>query len=248
MYKKKQANSGFTGDFKNWNEALAQSSGWDSSKILKKVKQTSLQVKNGLAVYEQDGVVFDKQKYDFPVLAGFLRAVNNKSICLVDFGGSLGSHYHQMKSFFPKDIKIKWNIVEQKAYVDCGKKEFENDELKFYYSVKDCKMEGDKDLFFSSGVIQYLENPYKFIEEIVGFGFKNIVLDRVFFIANSPDRIVLQKADPSVFYDASFPAWILNEDKFINKFLSKYTLVSDFKSEDADNKIDGIRVYHKGFI
>jgi len=248
--KKKQINGGFKGNFKNWDEALVQASGWDSVKILEKVKTASLQVKNGLAVYEQDGITFNKQKYIFPVLAGFLRSVDNvnKSICVIDFGGSLGSHYYQMKSFFSKELKINWNVVEQKAFVDCGTEEFENDELKFHYSVKDCIVEEGKDLFFSSGVIQYLEDPYKFIEEIMNFGFKNIVLDRVFFIVNSSERIVLQKADPDIFYDASFPAWIFNEEKFINIFLSKYNLVSDFISEDADNEIEGIKIYHKGFI
>ncbi len=247
VYQSKKTKSGFSGNIANWDDALTQTSGWNSPEIINKIKTAALQVKDGSSVYEQDGSIFNKQNFFFPVLAGILRAVTkNQSISIVDFGGSLGSHYYQMKSFFSKEIKISWNVVEQKEFVDCGKKEFENDELKFYYSIKD--YQGEKDVFFASGAIQYLEDPYTFIKEIKSFKFKNIIFDRVFFIENVPERIVLQKADAEIFYDASFPAWLLNEDKFIEAFLPQYNLVTDFNSLDPDNKIENFRIYHKGFI
>jgi len=247
MYQTKKSQSGFSGNIKNWDDALVQTTGWHSPEIINKIKTAALQVKNGSSIYEQDGSLFNKQNYFFPVVAGILHGINkNQNISVVDFGGSLGSHYYQMKSFFPKGLKISWNVVEQEIFVDCGKKEFENDELKFHYSIKN--YQGEKDVFFASGVIQYLKDPYAFIKEIKEFKFKNIIFDRVFFINNAPERIVLQKADSEVFYDASFPAWLLNEDKFVKAFLPQYHLLSDFDSLDPDNKIENFRIYHKGFI
>jgi putative methyltransferase (TIGR04325 family) len=85
------------------------------------------------------------------------------------------------------------------------------------------------------------------MDEIMGSNFSTIIFDRIFFLNDVNDRICIQKVNPELFYDASFPVWLFNEDKFKKHMSKKYTLISEFMSEDGDNQINGIRIYHKGF-
>lgn len=65
---------------------------------------------------------------------------------LINFGGSLGSSYFQNRKFLLHLKELKWNIVEQKKMVECGKKYFENEHLNFYYNLVDCTKEQNPDL------------------------------------------------------------------------------------------------------
>jgi len=47
-------------------EAMELSTGYDSERILGKVRDSLLKVKRGEAVYERDSVLFDKVQYSWP--------------------------------------------------------------------------------------------------------------------------------------------------------------------------------------
>ena len=124
----------YTGNYTTWEEAQQVSTGYDSDLILEKVRDSLSKVKNGEAVYERDSVLFDKVQYSWPLLAGLLwiAAQKENRLNLVDFGGSLGSTYYQNRKFLSHLMEVHWSIVEQKKFAECGKRDFENDHLKFY--------------------------------------------------------------------------------------------------------------------
>jgi len=59
-------------------------------------------------------------------------------------------------------------------------------------------------------------------------------------------EFVFKKSIQNYFMTLVFPFGFLMK---INSktYVKKYTLISEFMSEDGDNQIDGIRIYHKGF-
>src|SRR3954462_15124415 len=127
FFKKKEKKNqelpyGWSGHYKNWQEALSLTKGYDASAILEKVKSAVLKVKNGEAVYERDSVLFDKIEYSWPLLSALLwialKKINELSV--VDFGGSLGSSYFQNKMYLRTLKKLRWNVVEQKNFVEAG--------------------------------------------------------------------------------------------------------------------------------
>ena len=61
----------------------------------------AFKVKNGEAVYERDSVLFDEIQYSWGLLAGLEKAAleHDGKLCVLDFGGSLGSTYYQNKQF-----------------------------------------------------------------------------------------------------------------------------------------------------
>lgn len=92
---------GWYGNFSSWNEAVIRSTGYDSQIILEKVKNSLLMVRDGMAPYERDSVIFSEVQYSFPLLSGlmWIAAQNNGRLNVLDFGGSLGSSYFQNLHF-----------------------------------------------------------------------------------------------------------------------------------------------------
>lgn len=249
---KKNPNSGFFGNYSSWNEALSHSSGYNDSVILEKVKIASLKVKNGKAVYERDSVTFDKIQYSWPVLAGLLwvASLNQNKLSVLDFGGSLGSSYFQNRNFL-KHIDLKWSIIEQNNFVECGKEFFEDNTLKFFNTVEQAIGITKPNLTLFSSAIEYIEKPYDIIEKIVSANIPYLIFDRTsFFKDSSIEEIITVQKVPSRIYDASYPSWILNQKKLKN-FLEKrgYAMVAEFDCDDRIQLHNSDKaIVFKGFI
>lgn len=235
---------GWHGDYSSWSEAIKNSSGYDSSTILEKVKISALKVKNGDAAYERDSVLFDKTEYSYPLLSGLLwiAAKNNGKLNVLDFGGSLGSSYFQNKVFLDSLTKVNWCIVEQPEFVKTGIDRFQNDSLHFFYSIEECLKSYDIDVVILSSVLQYLEEPYSLLGKIKSSGIEYLIIDRTPFISGK-DRITVQKVKSSI-YKGSYPCWFFNETDFISCISEKFNLVLDFDALDKAN----IRSEFKGFM
>ena len=236
---------GWSGNYATWEEALAETTGYDSRVILEKVKASTLTVKSGEAVYERDSVLFDEMKYSWPILAGLLKIAiqNGNYLKLVDFGGSLGSSYFQNRAFLGEAITVRWHIVEQHSFVECGKQYFENEELRFFHTLDDCLLKENPKTLLLSSVLQYLEKPYNFIETVISKNFEWILVDRTPFSVNGKDRITVQKVQPNI-YSASYPCWFFDETHFLKSFEQRYHLVATFQSTDTAN----LPAEFKGFI
>lgn len=237
---------GFLGEFNSWDTASKASIGYDNNLILEKVKNSLLKVKNGEAIYERDSVIFDQIQYSWPLLASLLYIYNTeKRLQIIDFGGSLGSTYYQNKKFLDSKF-LSWNIVEQENFVECGKELFEDNILKFYLSVDECLKQNECNTILFSSSIQYIKDPFELLNYIIEKNFKYILFDRTSFFINESisDQIKIQKVPPEI-YEASYPSWIFNYDKFINFFNKKYILLEEFESQDKYNLSE---IIFKGFI
>jgi putative methyltransferase (TIGR04325 family) len=247
LYRQSKENNlyGFFGNYSSWEEARNKANGYESDVILNKVKESLLQVKEGKAVYERDSVLFEKIQYSFPLLTALLKvALDNQGILSVlDFGGSLGSSYFQSRDFLSDINELRWSIVEQKNFVDCGKKYFANQILQFFETIESCIDHSRPNVILLSSVVQYLENPYIFLSKLLDFNFKYIIFDRTAFVLEGGDLLTVQKVPPEI-YLASYPAWFLNQNKFLDIFLKKYDLIFEFDSFDKVN----IPSQFKGFF
>lgn len=240
----------WNGDYASWGEAGQNCAGYDAVNILEKVKDSILKVKNGEAVYERDSVLFDKMEYSKELVAAFTSIALEKEnkLDVVDFGGSLGSSYFQMHTLLNETIDLNWNVVEQKHFVSCGKEFIQDDNLKFHNTIEEALQHSQSHILLVSSVVQYLEKPYDFIEKAINYGFDYILIDRTAFIDADKERITVQVVPESI-YKASYPVWFLNEKKFINSFLSRYTLIQEFDSYcDPGEYLGDKWTYRKGMV
>ena len=244
------SDNSFTGNYLTWAEAQNDSEGYDQQQILEKVKDASLKVKNGKAAYERDSVSFDKIEYSWQLLAALLRiaSMNNNTLSVLDFGGSLGTTYFQNRGFLSSLSKLEWNIVEQPNFASYGKKFFEDDILKFYSSLDECIQNKIPQVIILSAVLQYLENPFVLIQKIKESGINHIIIDKTIFIQDDRDRIMIQHV-PENIYKASYPVRFFNEEKFVAAFKESFNLLSEFNCyEEYKLTFNGLKASYKGFI
>jgi len=226
----------WSGNYNSWELARKASTGYDRDIILNKVKDSLLKVKNGQAVYERDSVIFKEIEYSWPLLAAlmWIAAQSEGELNVIDYGGSLGSTYFQNEKFLRHLPKVRWNIVEQKNFVDVGKESFENDVVRFFYDVESVLEESSPDAILFSSVIQYIERPYELLEKIKKLGLRFILFDRTPFTLNGTDRLTVQKVSPKI-YPADYPCWFFDRRRFYSFFDDKYIVVAGFKSLDRAN-------------
>ncbi|PPL00520.1 methyltransferase, TIGR04325 family [Parapedobacter indicus] len=243
---------GWFGDYSSWEDASCETGGYHQANILKKTRNALLKIRDREAIYERDSVLFDKKEYPFPIIACLLHiaAKRENTLRVIDFGGSLGSTYFQLKDFLSPLNTLRWHVVEQPMYIEAGRQDFENEQLKFYHTIVESMAIEQPDVILLSSVVQYLAKPHDFLSELVKYEVEYLLFDRTAFISNGHDRLTIQRVPPEI-YDASYPSWFFNEMQFMEHF-SHYTLVADFTSyvaSEADLYIDGqLAGYDKGFL
>ena len=221
LIKIKNNKYGWKGDYYSWQEAQNDSTGYGTDEVLQTVKKSLLKVKNGEAVYERDSVIFDEIQYSWQLLTGLMFAgAKHGSIKVLDFGGSLGSTYYQNKKFLDKFDDVSWSIVEQKHFVDVGKKDFEDNRLKFFNTIEECMQKENPSILILSSVLQYIEKPYELLDFILKNDFETILIDRTPF-SKVNEKIKLQIVPPSI-YKACYTCWFFDEVNFTSYFESNY--------------------------
>jgi putative methyltransferase (TIGR04325 family) len=219
------------GNYPSWESAMKHCKGYNSPNIVEKCKDALLKVKNGEAVYERDSVLFDEIAYSFPLVTTLLKVAleDDENLCVLDFGGSLGSSYFQNKDIL-KDVKnLKWCIVEQPQFVEYGKQYFENEQLSFYNTIEECLKKNKPNVLLVSSVVQYLEEPKIWIQRFIDLNIPYIIIDRTPFVENQEDILTIQKT-PKRIYEASYPTWFFNFEKFKQPFLIDYLPLFVFDS------------------
>lgn len=240
---------GWFGNYKTWQEAQAQTVGYDDALILEKVKSATLKVRSGEAVYERDSVIFDKVQYSWPLLSVlmWIAAKNRGTLSVIDFGGSLGSTYFQNKKFLSELYQVKWSVVEQRNFVESGSAHISDAEIQFFPTITDAiQIRGIPDLLLVSCTLQYLENPYKFVCEAPEYKIPYLLIDSTPFNYQAHDRITVQKIHPLI-YEASYPCWFLNYDKVKETVGKRYTIMEEFQNE-LYIYLEGHKIQYRGIL
>lgn len=220
----------FSGHYSSFREAKQNTGSYDSAGIVEKAEKTAREFKSDKKSLDADlGIILTEYGALFSVLTK-LAYKNNGSLNLVDFGGSAGYFYFQVKNFLGDDVKIKWTVVELGPIVEIGNKYYANQELSFASDFDKAVKEKQPSILLVSGTIQYLENPKEFIDKAIGYGFEHIIIDRTPF-TNAPSHVQVQHVRKPI-YDASFPLHILNYNEFIKMFSGKYKVWFHFPAYD----------------
>jgi putative methyltransferase (TIGR04325 family) len=240
----------YSGDFATWEDARRHSDGYDAPTIIERVKQAQLKVARGEAAYERDSVVFDRIEHSYPLLAGLLRAAlkNGGTLSVVDIGGALGSTYFQCRGMLAGVASLRWNVVEQSAFVDCGVAHFQSEQLRFFPDFRSCLAAGPVSVAVLSSVLPYVENPHALLAEVAQSGLEDVILDRT-PLWKADDRLTVQSVPPSIYGSAvSYPAWILNRERVFAHFLPRYRLVDEFAALAGTIHVDGSSARDTGAV
>jgi putative methyltransferase (TIGR04325 family) len=239
----------FEGEFAEWEDARVRAGGYDQASILEAVKNATLRVASGEAVYERDSVLFDHVERSWPILAGLLWAAarNEGRLRVLDFGGSLGTSYRQNKQFLDDLPDVRWGIVEQPDYVAVGREHFANETLHFFETVESCAAALRPNVALLSSVLQYVRHYEGVVERIVAARPGVIVVDRTIVNRKRRDTVHIQTVPRSI-YSASYPCRSISEETLLRIFArSGYKLVSEF-DDPPFPALDAIESLFKGYL
>jgi putative methyltransferase (TIGR04325 family) len=224
----------FDGDFGSWREAASRATGYDSEAILARVLDATLKVKRGEAAFERDSVVFDRIEYVWPVLAGLMWAAarNQGRLNVLDFGGALGSTYFQHRRFLDKLADVRWSVVEQAHYVECGNAQIAEGPLRIYPDIANCLAEQAPNVVLCSSVLQYLPNPLDILDELGRVGAAVMLIDRTPFARITKHRLLVQHV-PAAIYEASYPMWVFSDSQFLAHLAQRWRLVSRYDGPEG---------------
>lgn len=226
----------------------SQCDGYDSTAIFEKVKQATLEVKQGNACYERDSCLFYEPEYNYPLIAYLEKFLseNYDTLKIIDWGGALGSAYYQNRFFFDTEkYKILWTVVEQSHFVEFGKNYLEDETLKFE-QIYDVNLSSDNCIILSS-VLQYIEEYITILDRIVEKHPKNIIIERT--PVSEQERIVIERVKEPI-YNASYPCRLLCEQTLKDYFIHNgYVLVDQWRSLVDSDIVIGDNVYQlKSFV
>ena len=224
----------FTGSYSTWEDAHANSIGYDSDNILDKVLESTLKVKNGEAVFERDSVLFDEIEYSWPLLSGlmFAAARNSENLKVLDFGGSLGSCYFQCLKFVDELPSVKWGVVEQSNFVLAGLEHIADDQISFFQTIEECNSSLRPNVVLLSSVLQYVKKPEDVLKQISLLDVNTIIIDRTPFSTNGVPQIVIQNVPPKI-YSASYPMHIFSEKEVLESIGPNWRVVERFLSPEG---------------
>lgn len=224
----------FEEGFGSWEEAAAASSGYDAPLILEKARDALLKVKTGKAAGERDGVVFDRPQRAHAVIAALLSAavLNRNRLTVLDIGGSLGTSYFQTRPYLDRLDALAWCIVEQAHFVECGRREFEDEQLRFYYDIDECLLRHAPDIVLLSGVLQCLPSPFKLLHELASRRLPRLVVDRTPLIESDTSEITVLHV-PKEIYACSYPIWILSRKELLAPLGDEYEVLDEFQASSG---------------
>lgn len=233
----------------SWEEAQNQCSGYNADAILEKIKSSTLKVKNGEAVFERDGIIYDNVYYSWPLLTQLLVAANqnNGELSLIDFGGSLGTTFFQNQFYLKQLKKVQWSVVEQGNFVAVGQEVIAGNGLDFFYTIDEAfNSKGNHQVLLLNCVLPYLTNPYELINYFLKFPFEYVFLESTYYNNEIGDRICIQKVDPLA-YNASYPCWLLDYDKVKSLFSNSYDVVTEYFN-DIHFYLEGEKIEYKSIV
>jgi putative methyltransferase (TIGR04325 family) len=234
----------------DWAQAKAMTGGYSDDNIIAIVAKAARAVASGAARYERDSVLFQDTVYPFAVVAALLRAAmaNENRLEVVDFGGSLGSTYHQCRPFLDGVSSINWWVVEQPEFVALGRSEFTNMELKFVNDIEELPRVSPSGIALACSVLQYMENPPLTVAMLERLPVRHLVIDRTTISGEATDRLCVQHVPKSI-YKASYPCWILSRSRLLSLLSKTWRVVSDFACVEGGARTDdGLEFEYRGLI
>ena len=232
---------GFSGDYPTWAEASREADGYDNDGILVRVRDALKRAQSTEGGFERDGVVFSSPQWNHGLLSCLLRVAANRrgSLSVLDFGGSLGSTYFQCRDFLGELEHVRWSIVEQAHFVECGRAEFETSELRFFETIREALDAGPIDVALLSGVLPYLPAPYEVLDELERSPIEWLLIDRNPFYAGPTDRLVVQNVPAWVYgKQVRYPAWIFAAESFRARTQQCWRVLVDSPSIDPTMAVD----------
>lgn len=177
--------------FNSYSDALAAAGSYEEDELIKViVAKTKKYVEKN---YSNELINLDslKDARTTRTLIVIAAGVTQKTLTILDFGGSAGIHYFTARQIISDDISLKWCVVETESMVKEAKSEgLENEELLFFSSIEEATNEVTYfDIIYSNYALCYTPNPLFYLEQLLKTNFGKFFLTNT--AMNSEDKEIV---------------------------------------------------------
>ena len=161
-----------------------------------------------------------------------LLSSSEDSLCILDFGGGMGTSYFPLISSLPDTKKVEFHIVELKTICDLANKILGDfPQLHFHESLP--KISKEVDIIHAGSSMQYISDWKGWLDEFVNYRPRILILEDI-LTGNIPSFVTTQN-----FYGKKIRLRFLNINEFIEKVQRlDYQLI--YKSQCTQNFLGGI--------
>jgi putative methyltransferase (TIGR04325 family) len=216
-------------NYNDWQKAMENCKGYDDQIIYDKITSAYENIIFGKSKFQRDGTNFDKIEISKNLLISLLISSSNNKINVLDYGGGLGNLYFESK-YFLKNYCFDWCIIDQKKFVDYGRKKIQNDELFFYNNIDEYNKKNNSKILIFSNSFQYIQNSLEIFDKLKS------KFDYIFFQSLSMSfkehkhHIKIEKPDKNI-YQSSYPIYIYNYKSILEKFKETHDVFFDCESK-----------------
>ncbi len=230
----------YFGNYPDWESAAAECDGYEADLILKTVMSSVEKVLRGEAVFERDSQLFFTEAPEGELLAAvLLAAAGKKELSVIDFGGGLGSSFFQNRRFLEELPSVSWNIVEQRNFVDAGKRLPMPGCVRFYDRLEAALQDRTPDIIIFSCVLPYLPDPWRILRLAREVEPEFIFVGRTLLrYQQDHERIAIQKV-PARLYQARYPIRLIGDRQLLKFMDERYRLVSRYGSWAGEIRLNG---------
>jgi len=207
------------------------------------------------------GIIAVSETVAYSLLSAINPIIESKTnqINVLDFGGACGAHYFHLRSVLSKDLKMNWVVVETPTMVKYAK-ELETNELYFVDNLKDAINKlGTIDLIHTSGTLQCVNDPQKYLIDILNCNAKWVLFNRLGMNKLEKDVVTIHSSMlswngigelPNGYIDrwVKYPFNFHSEIKFLNTLQEKYTIVAKFNDQSGIYAVQGEQIVGYGLL
>jgi putative methyltransferase (TIGR04325 family) len=229
--------------FTSWQIAEKACDKYDEAVVLNTFINAALAVGKGDAIYDRDGIIH-RRFAENPHLIAALQHVSNTEgqFKVLDFGGALGNIYRQHRWSLERFGDFTWCVVDQKQFVETGKRLFTSNKLKFEPTIPEAVASYQPNIAVMSNVLQRVEHPFDVVTELAQANITYLFIDRTPVITSQNNQVTRGTLH-AVGENMSFPAWHFSEVAFKKALQTKYRIINEFDDESREKN-----VRHIGFF
>lgn len=195
---------------------------------------------------------------DLKGLVSVSAIAGKKQITVIDLGGGCGRHFFYTRKYLSSDVHLKWYVVETPAMCNYGR-QLANDELQFRDNLIDTiKEAGHIDMIYASGVLQCVDRPWEFLEQITTCGADYIFFHRL-ALSLKNDVTVIHRYSlswngtyqlPEGVEDriVAYPFTFIRKDGFMQKLTQHYSIAMEFEENSGVFPVKGEELVGIGLL
>lgn len=164
------------GVYTSWEDAPGDDDVFEGTIWVNKV---TYRAKKDLKAYRHNKTLFSTaltQDYILPVAGGMLLPTIKENLCVLDFGGGMGTSYFPLISSIPSPENVEFHIVEGKSICEQGEK-FLKGFTKLHFHERLPKLNKNIHIVHAGSSIQYVANWKGLLVDFVNYHPRILILE-----------------------------------------------------------------------